>query len=256
MSGRDDREIRELLAELETTLDALRADVDDGGRDRRRGPATPRDLLRVTEEHTIPTLVAALEAAVEALELLRALLRLADPERSASGRPGGPRAVARASDPARSVAERALSDLREALSESDLPDDPRARSLVAEARDLTAEVEARLREAEGGPGGTASGAAPATSDGAVRIEVNADGADEDPPDDPGVDVDAELASIRREVRDDESGRADEGTGGTEAGSAGEGAEAGSETGDEDGTDAEGAGARSGTGADGDGAAVD
>lgn len=223
MSDRSDRETAELLDELEATLDALREEVDGRG-GRRRGPPTPADLLRFTERHTIPTLVATLEATIEALELVRELLRLADPERS-DGRARADEAgdrLGRAGESAAAGAERVLGDLRRALAAEELPADSPARDLVAEARDLSAEVEARLREAR-------EDAARRASDdgGVVRIDVTAEGegsegdgneegegnvgsegdegAEEESEEGAGaeVDVDAELESIRDEVRGDQ-----------------------------------------------------
>ncbi|MFB6305271.1 MAG: hypothetical protein ABEH47_08895 [Haloferacaceae archaeon] len=207
MTDSPDRETEELLDELETTLEALREEVDGRNR-RRRGPPTPLELLRLTERHAIPTLVATLEATVAALELVREVIRLVDPERS-SGRvdEAGDR-LGRAGDSAVVGAERVLADLRRALDAADLPDDEAARPLVAEARELSAEVEARLREARDEPGARgASG-----DDGGVRIDVTEDekrgeaeeeSGDEEGAADAGVDVDAELESIRDEVRDDQ-----------------------------------------------------
>jgi hypothetical protein len=206
MSGRDDRDTRELLDELATTLDALRADLDDGNaREGRRGPPTPRELLRVTEAYTIPAVIASLEAAIAALELLRAVLRLADPDRAAADESarGSTDVMGRAGESAVVGAERALSELRRALSAADLPED-RATDLAADARALSAEVESRLRaarDAEPSDGDAADG----RSDG-VQIDVEAadtsSGNGDDAPDDAGVDVDAELESIRRDVRGD------------------------------------------------------
>lgn len=229
MSGRDDRDTRELLDELETTLDALREDL--AGRESGRGrPPTPRELLRVTEEYTIPTVIATLEAAIAALELVRAVLRIADPDRSLTDRSDRPATdpVGRAGETAVAGAERALSELREALSAADPPDDPAARGLVADARELSAEVEARLREAREGREPRDRSASDDSGRG-VRIEVDdgqagettgdgKDTGDETDGDGAGVDVDAELESIRREVRDapDESPE----TGGSEGPEAG------------------------------------
>lgn len=208
MNGRDDRDTRELLDELATTLEALRADLD--GPETRR-PPTPRELLRVTEEYTIPTVVATLEAAVAALELLRALLRLSDPDRSlaegAERAPGGPR-LGRAGESALVGAERALSEFRRAVEGADLSEEGTAHDLVADARDLSAEVEARLRDARTGEGSPDGRSGTDGRDGAVRIEVeaddSADATDDGTTERPGgVDVDEELDSIRREVRGDE-----------------------------------------------------
>lgn len=208
MSSPRDRETEELLDELESTLEALRDEID--GRDRRRRrPPTPLELLRFAERRAIPTLVATLEAAVEALELVREVLSIVDPER-----PGRRARLDEADDrrglagrSAAAGAERVLADLRRALTAEGLPDDEAARDLVSEARELSGEVEARIREAR-----ERSGAARSPSGGGgVRIDVTADGTREQEgreregggATDAGVDVDAELESLRNEVRGDQ-----------------------------------------------------
>src|SRR6056297_447346 len=146
---RDRNELEERLDELEETLTDLRGELRS---ESRRGPPKPPslgELLRFTEEYTIPTVIALLEATVQSLELLRRTLRLADPER----------AVREESETARSRLDQvgteagnqlagALSELRSALSEADLPENPESRRLIEDARDLTGEIETRLRDAE------------------------------------------------------------------------------------------------------------
>lgn len=195
MDERRDRETAELLEELETTLEALRGEL--AGRERRR--PTPTDLLRFTEEYTVPTVVATLEATIASLELLRAFLRLLDPDRSvADGPSGGGTGLGRAGESAVTGAERAVSEVRAALAEGNLPEEPEARRLVTEARELSEAVEERLRESRGVP--DAGDTPGADADRGVAIDVTAER--EDPPaDGSGVDVDAELDSIRSEVRD-------------------------------------------------------
>lgn len=219
MSSQRDRETAELLDELQSTLEALREEVDGRDGRRRRGPPTPAELLRFTERHTIPTLVASLEATVEALELVRELLRLIDPERSA-GRARTDEAgdrLGRAGETAVAGAERVLVDLRRALAAEDVPDDGAARDLVTEARDLSEEVESRLREAREGSD-TRRRSSGGDGESGVRIDVAAEDSeteeseaagDEDGEtesertEEGGVDVDAELESIRDEVRSDQ-----------------------------------------------------
>ena len=189
MSGRSDDELADLLRDLERDLDRLtdRLNADDEAGDRSRNrndrhgdrgsarrrtsghrrsergprPPSPGDLLRFTEEYTIPTVISMLEATVQSLELLRGGLRLADPTRRAddAGRSGdrdrnrvGVRGrVARELGGGASVAvERTLSDLRAALSAADLPEDEGgdgdgdAREILEDARSLTDEIERRL----------------------------------------------------------------------------------------------------------------
>lgn len=167
-------------------------------------------------------MIALLEATVQSLELLRRTLRLADPER----------AVREESETARSRLDQvgaeagnqlagALSELRTALSEADLPENPESRRLIDDARDLTGEIETRLRDAEGTvreqrdrerrPDSGRRDDGSASRDRGVMIDVtdaDGDGAtgdgasaseetDNDEP--PAVDVESELESIKDEL---------------------------------------------------------
>lgn len=233
-----DDDLDVLLEDLEATLDALEGELREEHR-RRWRPPTPGELLRFTEQYTIPTLIAILEATIQSLRLFRRLLQVADPQggrladdvKDAGSRftpdrftPQGTR-----EDVTQGVTT-ALSELRTALRETDLPQDPEAQSIVREARDLSEEIERRL-EQESGVGtihreSTDDGAT--RKDGAERkeakrkeaerkefdrgvtIEVTdestTDEADADeaateeaPSDDPGVDVEAELQSIKDDL---------------------------------------------------------
>ncbi|MFW6321756.1 MAG: DUF7547 family protein [Halohasta sp.] len=146
---RDRDELAERLDDLESTLEALRGEL----RSERRGPPRPPrlgELLRFTEQYTIPTLIALLEATIQSLELLRRTLRLADPQRAVreEGETARSRLDAVGAEAGNQLAG-ALSELRTALSEADLPENPESRRLVEDARDLTGEIERRLRDAEG-----------------------------------------------------------------------------------------------------------
>lgn len=250
MPSRDDPDaesLLELLDSLETTLSTLRSELEperERGRnassDSRRRPPRPsrlpqpprmRDVLRFTDEYTIPTLIAILEANVRLLRLAQAGIRAVDPERSVLGG-GGERDGAAsfggelrraAGDAGRLSADRlasSLSDLQQALEETDTPENPEARDLLTDARTLSREIERRLRESReqtdlsrfdrrrSGRAERDAGATP------VRIEVTdgdeADGKEED--DEPDVDVDAELESIKEEMgRSEDRDDAAEGT---------------------------------------------
>lgn len=195
MPSRDDEDLAVLLADLEETLTDLRSAIDEdvrgGFRDERRPrrrPPTPGEILRFTEEYTLPTAIALLEATVQSLELLRAVLRLAGPrptedrlrERLASRR--GPETAA---------LRDALADLRGALTGADVPEDSAAGSILTDARTLTEEIDDRLDEASTEQSETGE---PADARG-VAIEVEEE--DED-----AVDVDAELESIKESVREE------------------------------------------------------
>ena len=180
MSRSDDRELRVLLEDLDETLDALRRELDgDEDRDPTRQPPTVGELVRFTEEYTIPATIAALEAAIAALELLQGLLGVAA---------RGDRALDDVSDAATGGVERTLSELRRALGESDLPDDPETRDVVREARDLTTAVERRIEESS----------RDSRTDSGVDIDVSeAETSREDP-------VESELRSIREELDDQDT----------------------------------------------------
>jgi len=198
----DDRELEPLLAELAETLESLQEEVTDDHR-RRSPPLRPpsfREVLRFTERQTIPTLVAILEANIRMLELTAAALRAMDPDRST----GEGETAQRALESGRVSADRlasGLSDLRSALAGADATN-PEARELLSEADRLSAEIRERLQE--GDVGGD-------TGEEAVSIDVERaseeDGEQEEEDDSaPEPDIDAELDSIRDEVR---GGDADE-----------------------------------------------
>lgn len=154
MSSRDrprDDDLEERLDELEDVLSELRRDLQREERDRRGPPRPPRlsELLRFTEQYTIPTLIALLETTIKSLELLRGTLRLADPGRGLDvddRADGATDRLADVRDGASAGLARSLSELRTALSEADLPEDAASRSIIEDARDLTAEIEDRIEE--------------------------------------------------------------------------------------------------------------
>ena len=154
MSSRDrprDDDLEERLDELEDVLAELRRDLTRDERYRSGPPRPPRlsELLRFTEQYTIPTLIAVLETTIKSLELLRGTLRLADPGRGMDvDADAGATAdrLAGVRDEASAGLARSLSELRTALSEADLPNEAASRSLIQDARDLTAEIEARIEE--------------------------------------------------------------------------------------------------------------
>lgn len=203
----DDPDREELVArldELEATLSELRSELDS----EQRGPPQPPslgDLLRFTEQYTIPTLIAILEATVRSLELLRRTLRLADPARAASEEADAARSqLDQVGTEAGEQLAGALSELRTALSATELPENEESRRLVADARELTSEIENRLRDAEQTVRTQRSGEASRESNG-VMIDVNEEStadADEEsstPAGTAAVDVDAELESIKQEL---------------------------------------------------------
>jgi len=223
-ADRPDRaELAAQLDELEATLTDLRSELRSEGR---RGPPRPPrlgELLRFTEEYTIPTLIALLEATIKSLELLQRTLRLADPARAAREESDAARSrLDEVGSEAGHQLAGALAELRSALAEADLPENPESRDLITDARELTGEIETRLRDAERTVsdqrqrerGGTPSRAQRGSDAEGVMIDVSDDDdsgqqspeetddsesdGDSDAPA-AGVDVDAELESIKNEL---------------------------------------------------------
>lgn len=229
--GGDSEELSALLADLSTTLEDLRATLDDGsggGRadrsDRRANqsdrpfaprPPRPRTLLRYAEREAIPTVIAVLEANVRALESLRALLRLVDgAEELSEERDAG--TVRRMGERTADRLDRALAELDRAVEGE--PPDSEARELLAEARTLGERIDERVAGAErrrerrrGAEGAVRIGVDDADAgEGTSEAGPADEGRSEDPED---VDVDAELDSLRRQVRgDDERGSLEDGNG--------------------------------------------
>jgi hypothetical protein len=184
MSDRpDDPDLLRLTADLARSLRDLQRELEP----RRRGrPPSPRTLLRFADEVAIPAAILVLETNVRALQLLQRAIRLAD------DRPGGSATTEtavrdRAADLSRVTLERldgALADVQDAI-EGRPPDDD-ARQLLDEARDLRAEIDARLQPDDG----AVEGPTDAGDEGTETTDVP-------------VDVDAELQSIRDEIDDDD-----------------------------------------------------
>jgi hypothetical protein len=172
----DDPDLAALVGDLTTVVEELQTELESRGPPR---PPTPRRLTEFTTEVTIPAIILVLETNVRALRLLQRTLRYAD-GRDGAGEDSATRK--RASDLGRATLSRlddALSDLGSAL--DDRPADNDARDLLEEVRDLQAELDARL-DTESEPAAT----------GETRDSV-------------GIDVDAELESIKDDVEDDSHG---------------------------------------------------
>lgn len=252
MSSRDarDDDLEDRLDELADVLNDLRRDLRETERDQRspRGPLRPprlSELIRFTEQYTIPTIIALLETTIKSLELLQGTLRLADPGRNVTeGSESTGDRLADVREGATAGLSRSLTELRTALSEGNLPEDAASRSIIADARDLTAEIESRIDESRRDAGAArsqrgendrgdtrnrpvhaddnAGTEASADADGAVQIDVtdpDAVGDDNDvdshdaetdhdvgtePPSDPEVNVESELKSIKQQVDEGES----------------------------------------------------
>ncbi|WP_416839211.1 hypothetical protein [Haloferax sp. DFSO52] len=232
---RRDDDILDVLDELGDTLEELgtelREERDREVRDRFRTPRPPTfgDVMRFTESYTLPTIIAVLEATIASLELLRRLIRLSDPGRAMDdARRETETQLRGVPQTAVTGVERALDELRRALSEADLPTNSDARDIMVHARSLADELDSRITEAErerssrerrwrddetrfeSGWRRGSNRSRPRDS-GPVRIDVTEEGSDvaatsgdsDESDDRPQVDVDAELESIKREVRGDD-----------------------------------------------------
>lgn len=177
-------------------------------------------------------------------------MRLSDPSRAMED--ARSETEARMRDVPRSAVsgvERALDELRNALSETDMPSNPEARDVMDRARSLTDELDARISEAteertsrerrwrederrfesewqqrddrtRTRSRGSETGESGPAETGPVRIDVTEEGTDASSDDaaaddGPTVDVDAELESIKRDVKGD-GDDGDDGHGGDDA----------------------------------------
>jgi hypothetical protein len=208
----DDTENLEASArELSETLEQLRSEL----REPPRGPLglprppSPGELLRFTEEYTIPALISLLETNIRLLELLAGAIRVADGRplegsdaladagrRSLGYVDEGREGLAAASRETLRRLDDALADLQEAAAGGS-PTDPAVQDLLTEARTLRAEVDERLAAAE-------SRDAETTGDEGDEAESVA------------IDVDDELETIRRQVDGPDEGPGDDGETGEES----------------------------------------
>ena len=219
----DDQALESAVRDLADAVEDLRSELQEPRRGSlgRFRPPSPRELLRFTEQQTIPVLVAFLETNVRMLELLAAAIRVADGrpldavDRGDDGLETGRGALETGADglaaASRATLERldaALAELQEAA-DGGAPDDPEVRRLLSEARTLRAEVDERLADAtyrasdsRKGPGVTNDDADPR------RVEEGGPGGPVE------VDVEEELNTLRREADQREaseraSGRSDQ-----------------------------------------------
>jgi len=196
-----ERELTAATEDLTDTLEALREELQSpprgpGGLPR---PPTPGELFRFTEQYTIPALISLLETSIRVLELLGGAIRLAEG-----------RAFDDSNERTDHLAEVSRSTLRkldDALAEvqnaaaGGQPDDPEVRRLLGEARSLREEVDDRLAAATDRPESDRK-----RVDDSVGITVR-DASEDDAV---GIDVDAELESIKREVDGEESDESTDG----------------------------------------------
>jgi len=208
-----DPDVTELLADLTRELRRLQREVEP---DRRH---LGRDLARLTSEVAIPALILLLKTNIQALELLRRTIRIAE------GRePRGERAAPEMRKRAERLGNVTLARLDDVLADLQTavegrPDDDRSQQLIQEARDIRKQIQDELK--------------------ADSEAVDTDGEAVDTVD---IDVETELRALKDDLDDDgdpdDRGRAGDSRGGNGDGSNGTG-EAGRGGGDEGGTDGRG-----------------
>lgn len=201
----DTEDLEASVRELSETLEQLRSEL----REPPRGPLglprppSPGELLRFTEEYTIPALISLLETNIRLLELLAGAIRVADGRplegsdafadagrRSLDYVDEGREGLAAASRETLRRLDDALAELQEAAA-GGAPDDPAVQDLLTEARSLRTEVDERLAAAE-------------------SQDVETTGHEGDEAESVAIDVDDELETIRRQVDGPDDGPGDSG----------------------------------------------
>jgi hypothetical protein len=242
-SGRDrgpdrdrlgDEEFRAVVEDLTVTLRDLKHELEREQERRtrdRRGlfglprPPSGEQLLRFADEFAIPAAITILEANVELLKHLRRAIRTAERTRETRERTreAGEQAVDAGQDLLQRVGD-GLGDLRSALEGETIPEDAAGEDLLAEVRDLQAEIDSRVDDArtrsERSRRRRDRDESTAREDDAERDrdepaapEDDAEPAGDGRPDDRDgdadeaatkIDVDAELESLRERYRDEGS----------------------------------------------------
>ncbi len=211
-----ERDLADATAELSETLEALRTEFEAPPRGPLGLPRPPKpsELLRFTEQYTIPSVIALLETSIRALELLGAALRVADgrPLDAVTDRPADSSmgssldVVGRASrDRLARTSRETLRRLDDALAELQSaaegdPSSPELQGLLAEARELRAEVDARLQDAVSETAQESDTGQRGRNDPSEVGVSAAEGGSEDV----GIDVDEELESIKQDLDGDPS----------------------------------------------------
>lgn len=193
----DERELIDVVDELTETLESLREELITP----RRGPfglprpPNPTELLRVTEQYTLPAIIALLESSIRILELLAATIRLLDESRFDESGRQPPAKLSAVNRRTLRALDNALSDLQYAVEggESNIPE---VQALLDEARMLRAEVQKRVGEAgdksERNRKNTTTDAAKSDP---VGISVREDRGDEPVE----INIEKELETIKDEI---------------------------------------------------------
>lgn len=209
-----ERDLEEAVEELADILEDLQSELREPptsplGLPR---PPTPGEFLRFTERYTLPTLISLLETSIRMLELLAASIRLVQREATESRRSEAPgAAVSVRNDRVASIGRATLDALDDALADLQSaaaggePASPELRRLVEDARDLGAEIDARLSDATSDSREEPyeieirDGSADEPADAERASRAGSDDAASGGGEAGEVDVDAELESIKDEL---------------------------------------------------------
>lgn len=146
MTDTDEARLEARIEALESALRDLRDELSpDDGSARRLRPPSPSEMLQMTREYGIPAAITALEAQIRALELCGEVLRVSGVGDSAV--PDSETTRERLTETGRATLTRmddALDRIEEEMTDGGLPDDPELRDLLAEVRELQAEVDSEL----------------------------------------------------------------------------------------------------------------
>ncbi len=181
-SGSTDPDVTELLADLTQELQDLQREVEP---DRER--SLRRDLARFTSEVAIPGLILLLKTNIQALELIRRAIRIAEGRQPRRGR-----ADSEVRERAERLGQVTLARLDDVLSElqgavEDRPQDDRSVELIEEARAIRQQIQQEFET------------------------------DDEDVEDVDIDVEAELRALKDDLDDGDSDgdsrdRADDGPG--------------------------------------------
>jgi len=196
MSDTGDPDITRLLRDLTRELQRLQRELSTDAGPR---PPSPGDLSRFTSEVAIPGVILVLETNIRVLQLLRRTIRMADGRASQNERSDS-EVRARAEKLGRTTLAKLDDALAEVQSSLEERDDSDVDDLIAEARELQAEIRERLDATD-----------PAEFEESDGIPGESD--ERDPAE---VDVDAELRAIKNDIDEDDGasgGRDSDGAGG-------------------------------------------
>ena len=172
--GSTDPDVTELLADLTRELRRLQREIEAD-----RGRPTRRDLAQFTSEVAIPALILLLKTNIQALELLRRAIRIAEGQSPRAGSPN-PEVQERAER----LGQVTLARLDDVLGElqgavEGRQRDERSLQLIEEARDIRRQIEEELET------------------------------DGESVDDVGIDIESELQALKDDLDENGDGDSDD-----------------------------------------------